>query len=72
MSFPYREPAVALRGRFQNGIFVARQEDGMGTALHVSIKHGHTVQIKWEKHSKPLAQRHGNGMVCVNPPLYRE
>jgi hypothetical protein len=29
MPFPFREPAVALRGRFQNGIFMAWQGSGM-------------------------------------------
>jgi hypothetical protein len=32
---PYRDPVVALRGRFQNGIFVAWQENDMGTAWHM-------------------------------------
>jgi hypothetical protein len=43
MPFPCRELAVALRGRFQNGIFVAWQGNSMGTAWHVWIKHGRTV-----------------------------
>jgi hypothetical protein len=40
---PYHDPAVALRGRFQKGIFVAWQGNGMRTAWRVSIKHGSTV-----------------------------
>jgi hypothetical protein len=35
MPFHYRELAVDLRDRFQNGIFVAWQGNGMGTAWHV-------------------------------------
>jgi hypothetical protein len=32
---PCHEPAMALKGRFQKGIFVAWQGNGMGTAWHV-------------------------------------
>jgi hypothetical protein len=35
MPFPCRDPAVAFRGRFQNGIFVAWQWNGMRTAWYV-------------------------------------
>jgi hypothetical protein len=38
-----REPVVALSGRFQNGIFVAWQGNGMGMAWHVWIKHDRTM-----------------------------
>jgi hypothetical protein len=35
MPFPYRDPAVALRGLFQYGIYVAWQGSDMGTAWYV-------------------------------------
>jgi hypothetical protein len=35
MLSPCQAPAVALRGRFQKGIFVAWQGNGMGTAWYV-------------------------------------
>jgi hypothetical protein len=30
----------------------------------------HCVNQTGKTQSKPLAERHGNGMVCVNPPLH--
>jgi len=40
--------------------------DGMGAAWQVSIRHGRTILNQMGKtHSKPLAARHGNGMLCV-------
>jgi hypothetical protein len=35
MPFSCREHGVALKGRFQNGMVVAWQENGMGTAWQV-------------------------------------
>jgi hypothetical protein len=35
MPSPCRDPAVALRGRFKKGVFVAWQGNGMGTAWYV-------------------------------------
>jgi hypothetical protein len=71
---PCCSPAVALRGRFQKGIFVAWQGNGMacvnptrphcvnqmGKAQSKSLVKRHGREMAWE--------RHGNGMVCVNPP----
>jgi hypothetical protein len=71
---PCGSPAVALRGRFQKGIFVAWQGNGMAC---VNPTRPHCVNQMGKAQSKPLAkrhgrgmawERHGNGMVCVNPP----
>jgi hypothetical protein len=56
MPFPCREPVVALRGRFQNGIFVAWQENGMAC---VNQTRSHSVNQMGKTQSKPLAERHG-------------
>jgi hypothetical protein len=61
-----RDPAMALRGRFQKGIFVARQGSGMAC---VNQTRPHYVNQMGNTQSKALVERHGNGMVCVNPPL---
>jgi hypothetical protein len=62
MPFPCREPAVALRGRFQNGIFVAWEGNGMGTALaRVNQTRPHCVNQMRKTQFKALAERHGKG-----------
>jgi hypothetical protein len=64
--------AVALRGRFQNGMVVAWQRNGMAC---VNQPRPHCVNPMGKTQSKPLAERHGTGMaeerqengtVCVN------
>jgi hypothetical protein len=56
MSFPCRDSAVALRGRFQNGIFVAWRGNGMAC---VNQTRPHCVNQMGKTQSKPLAERHG-------------
>ena len=61
-----------------HGYGMAWSWHGMVMAWQVWIRHGRTVQIKWERqHSKPLEARHGrgtawtrhgHGMLCVNRP----
>jgi hypothetical protein len=58
MPFPCHDPAVALRGRFQNGIFVAWQGNGM---VCVKQTRPHCVDRMGKTQSKPLAERHGKG-----------
>jgi hypothetical protein len=64
-----REPAMAFRGRFQKGIFVAWQGNGRRTA---GERHGncmacviqtrpHYVNQMGKTQSKALAERHGRG-----------
>jgi hypothetical protein len=69
------EPAMALRGRFQKGKFVAWQENGIAC---VNQTRPHCVNQTGNTQSKALVERHGrgtagkqqrNGTVCVNPPL---
>jgi hypothetical protein len=55
---PCRSPAVALRGRFQNGIFVAWQGNGMAC---VNQKWSHCVNQMGKTQSKPLAKWHDKG-----------
>jgi hypothetical protein len=55
--------AVALRSRFQNGMVVAWHGRGMA---FVNQTRPHCVNQMRKTQSKPLASRHGNGMVCVN------
>jgi hypothetical protein len=56
---PSQSPAVALRGHFQNGIFVAWQGNGM---VCVSQTRPHCVNHQMGKtRSKPLVERHGRG-----------
>jgi hypothetical protein len=66
--------SVALRGRFQNGVFVAWQGNGMGMAC-VNQTRPHSVNQMGKTQSKPLAARNGRGKawvrhenstVCVN------
>jgi hypothetical protein len=47
---------VALRGRFQNGIFVALQGNGM---VYVNQTRPYCVNQMGKTQSKPLAERHG-------------
>jgi hypothetical protein len=56
MPFPCRDPAVALRGRFQNGIFVAWQGNGM---VCVNQTRPHCVNQVGKTQFKPLPERHG-------------
>jgi hypothetical protein len=70
MSSPCRDPAVALKGRFQKGIFVAWHGNGMVCVIQTRP---HCVNQMGNIQYKPLAERHGrgtawhgNGMVCVN------
>jgi hypothetical protein len=57
MPFPCREPAVALRGRFQNGIFMAWQGNGMvcvnqtrPQCVHQMGKTQTLSETSWERH----------------------
>jgi hypothetical protein len=51
------------------------EKNGMVRAWHgrgmanVNQTRPHCVNRMGKTHSKPLAARHGHGMVCVNPPL---
>jgi hypothetical protein len=53
---PCRHPAVALRGRFQNGIFVAWQGNVMA---YVNQTQPHCVNQMGKTQSKPLTERRG-------------
>jgi hypothetical protein len=55
---PCRDPAIALRGRFQKGIFVAWQGTGM---VCVNQTRAHCVNQMGKIQSKALAERHGMG-----------
>jgi hypothetical protein len=57
---PCRSPALALRGRFQNGIFVAWQGNGMGCVNEIW---SHCVNQMGKTQSKPLAARHDRRMA---------
>jgi hypothetical protein len=63
---PFHDPAMALRSRFQKGIFVAWQGNGM---VCVDQTRPHCVNQIGKTQYKALAERHGNGMVCVNQPI---
>jgi hypothetical protein len=58
MSFPSHERAVALRCRFQNGIFVAWQGNGMACKNQTRP---HCVNQMGKTQFKSLAERHGMG-----------
>jgi hypothetical protein len=58
MPFPCSDPALALRGCFQNGIFVAWQGNGM---VCVNQTRPHCVNQMGKTQSKPIAERHGRG-----------
>jgi len=55
--------AVALRSRFQNGIVGSRHGNGKAS---VNQTRPHCVNQMGKTHSKPLAARHGHGMLRVN------
>jgi hypothetical protein len=71
---PCQYPAMALGSRFQKGIFVAWQGNGMvcvnQTWLHCVNQMGKTQsKALAEQHGRGMAwEQHGNGMVCVNQP----
>jgi hypothetical protein len=60
------DPTMALRSRFQKGVFVAWQENGM---VCMNQTRPRCVNQMGKTQSKALEERHGNRMVCVNPPL---
>jgi hypothetical protein len=53
---PMPRCAVALRGRFQNGMFMVWQGNGMAC---VNQTRPHCVNQTGKTQSKPLAERHG-------------
>jgi hypothetical protein len=58
--------AVALSGRFQNGMVLAWQENGMACENQTRP---HCVYQMGKTQSKPLAERHGRGTawyVCIS------
>jgi hypothetical protein len=57
---PCHEPAMALRGRFQKGIFVAWQGNGMA---RVNQTRPHCVNTTGNTQSKALVEQHGRGMA---------
>jgi hypothetical protein len=58
MPSPCRDPAVALRSRFQKNIFVAWQGNGM---VCVNQTRPHCVNQMGKTKSKHLAERHSRG-----------
>jgi hypothetical protein len=84
MPRPCHYPAMVLRSRFQKQIFVAWQGNGMvrvnQTRPHcvnqmgkaqfkpLAERHGNGRGMAGEPQGTVWSQ-HGNGMVCVNPPL---
>ena len=60
-----RETAVLCRGLEKNGM--VRTWHGRGMAS-VNQTRPHCVNQMGKTHSKPLAARHGRGMLCVNRP----
>jgi hypothetical protein len=58
--------AVALKSRFQNGMVVAWAR----CMACVNQTRPHCVNQIGKTKSKPLAVRHGRGMVCVNQPRH--
>jgi hypothetical protein len=56
---PMPRCAVALRSRFQNSMVVAWYGRGMA---YVNLTRPHGVNQMGKTQSKPLAERHGNGM----------
>jgi hypothetical protein len=65
--------AVLCRGIEKNGVVKAWHGRGMAS---VNQTRPHCVNQMGKAHSKPLAarhgmaeERHGHGMLCVNPPL---
>jgi hypothetical protein len=62
-AIPTPRCAVALRSRFQNGLVVAWHVRGMAC---VNQTRPRCVNQMGKTKPKPLAARHGNGIVCVN------
>jgi hypothetical protein len=60
MPSPCCDPAMALRGHFKKGIFVAWQGNGM---VVVNQTWPHCVNQTGKTQSKPLAEWHGRGMA---------
>jgi hypothetical protein len=58
MPSPFRDPAVALRGRFQKGIFVTWQGNAI---VCVNQTRPHCVNQLGKTQSKSLAERYGRG-----------
>ena len=58
--------AVLCRGLEKNGMVRAWHGRGMAS---VNQTRPHCVNQMEKTHSKPLAARHGHGMLCVNRPL---
>jgi hypothetical protein len=58
MLSPCCDPAMALRGRFQKGLFVAWQGNGM---VCVNQTQPHRVNQMGKTQSRVLAERHGRG-----------
>jgi hypothetical protein len=71
---PCRDPAMALRSRFQKGMFMAWQGNGIicvNQTRSLCVNQMGKTQFKAlaERHGRGTAgEPHGNGMVCVNPP----
>ena len=63
MPCPFRTHAMLwpCRGLEKNGMVRAWHGRCMGMTWKVWIRRGRTKKIKWERHSKPLAARHGWG-----------
>ena len=57
--------AVQCCGLEKNGMFGTWHGHGVAS---VNQKRSHCVNQMGRTHSKPLAARHGNGMLCVNRP----
>jgi hypothetical protein len=73
MPSPCRDPAVALRSRFQKGIFVAWHGNGM---VCVNQTRPQCVNKMGKTQSKHLAERHGRGTAwerhCVCESAFME
>jgi hypothetical protein len=79
MLFPCRNPAATLPWPWEVGFRKAYSWHDRGTAWYVNQTRPHCVNQMGKTQSKALAERHGrgtawkqhgNGMVCVNPPLW--
>ena len=70
--FAGRKTLYSVGGRWMNGYGTM---NGMARAWHgrvmasVNQTRPHCVNQMGKTHSKPLAARHGHGMLCVNRPL---
>jgi hypothetical protein len=54
------------RGREKNGMVRAGHGHGIASVNHTRP---HCINRMRKTHSKPLAARHGYGVLCVNRPL---